>query len=364
MATFRQREGRWQAIIRRVNLKATKTFDRKIDATTWARALEREDDLAAVTPGKMSGTLASVIDRYERELWPLKRWGGSKAQELDVLRRDLGSRLLSDLSRSVVLTYVRGLKITGGGISSRLSYLREVIKTAHDLWSMRVPLEEVNAAIATARRMKIAGTSLARTRRPTQAEINTIIAFAEGQTRSMIELAPIIRVLAVVPLRVGELLGIQWPDLDEKRRTVMLRNRKHPDVRVREANDQEIPLIEFGGVDTFALVANRPRYLESPFPYKRTSVSSAFWNVGVKCQIHDLHIHDLRAHALSCLLEAGVEIPQVALISGHKDWKMLAKHYARIDPASVHDNIKRVGKISARDIPERTSQRRDGADQP
>lgn len=229
---------------------------------------------------------------------------------------------------------------------------------------MRVPLDEINAAIATARRMKIAGTSMARTRRPTQAEIDAVIAFAEGQTRTMIDLAPIIRVLAVVPLRVGELLGIQWPDLDEKRRTVVLRTRKHPDVRVREQNDQEVPLITFGGVDTFALVADRPRYLESPFPYKRTSVSSAFWNAAVKCQIHDLHVHDLRAHAMSGLLEAGVEIPQVALISGHKNWKTLAKHYARIDPASVHDSVKRAGTTSAPDIPGRTSRHRDGAVRP
>jgi hypothetical protein len=34
MATFRQRDGRSQAIIRPVDLKATKTFDRKIDAVT------------------------------------------------------------------------------------------------------------------------------------------------------------------------------------------------------------------------------------------------------------------------------------------------------------------------------------------
>ena len=45
MATFRQRGGRWQAIIRRVDLKASKSFDRKVDAVAWARAREREAEI-------------------------------------------------------------------------------------------------------------------------------------------------------------------------------------------------------------------------------------------------------------------------------------------------------------------------------
>ena len=342
MATFRQRGGRWQAIIRRTDLRASKSFDRKIDAVAWARARERDADMAGTMPGTMSGTLAPVIDRYEREVWPSKRWGASKAHELTVLRRDLGGRLLSDFSQATVLAYVRGLNITGGGISTRLSYLKEVLKTARDLWGLPVPLGEVEAAISSAKRMKIAGKSQARTRRPTQTEIDAVIAYSEAQTRSLIDLGVLVRILSVLPLRLGELLGIQWGDIDAGRRSAVIRSRKHPDIRVREKNDQEVPLIAFAGVDKFDLIAGRPRYFDSPFPYKRTSVSAAFQAATIKCQIHDLHIHDLRAHAISRLLEGGLQIPLVALISGHKNWKVLASHYARIDPLAVHDALKRL----------------------
>lgn len=341
MATFRKRGERWQAIIRRTDLKATKSFDRLVDARAWARAKERDADLGK-DGGKMTGTLGPVIDRYERDLWPVKRWGGSKAQELKVLRRDLGNRLLSDLSKTSLLTYAKGLNITGGGIAARLSYLREVLRTARDLWSIRVPLDEVEGAIATAHRMKIAGKSQARTRRPTQAELDAIMAFADKRERAMIDLAPIVKVLAVLPLRAGELLGIEWADLDRERRTAVIRGRKHPDIRVKERNDQVVPLIAFGGVDTFDLIASRPEYLPSPFPYKRVSVTAAFAQAALRCQIRDLHLHDLRAYALSRLLEAGVPIPQVALISGHKNWRILQRNYARIDPASVHEAVKRL----------------------
>lgn len=342
MATFRKRGGRWQAIIRRTNLRASRSFDRLVDAKAWATAQERDADLAGTMPGKMLGTLGAVIERYEREMWPTKRWGGSKAQELKVLRRDLGARLLADLSQSSILAYARGLELSPGGVSSRLSYLREVLRTARDLWAMSVPLAAVDNAIGAAQRMKVAGHSGVRTRRPTQAELDTIITHAEARPGAMIDLADIVRVLAVLPLRVGELLGIQWDDLDAARRTAVLRGRKHPDIRVREKNDQEVPLIAFAGVDTFDMIAGRPRYLPSPFPYKRSSVSTAFGQATLRCQIRDLHIHDLRAHATSALLEAGVPIPQVALISGHKNWKVLARVYARLDPAAVHDAIKRL----------------------
>jgi integrase len=342
MATFRQRNGRWQAIIRRVDLKATETFDRLVDAKAWARAKEREADLAGTMPGKMSGTLKPVIERYERELWPTKRWGESKAHELKMLSRDLGSRLLTDLSRATVVTYARSLDLSPGSVASRLSYLREVLKTARDLWSLRVPLDEIDAAISTAYQHKIAGRSQVRSRRPTADDLARIIAHAEQREGATIDLAPIVRILSVLPLRLGELVGIKWTDLDEARRTTKLRGRKHPDFRVKESSVEEVPLIAFGGVDTFDMIWSRPRYLPSPFPYKAPSVTTAFAMAALRCQIEDLRLHDLRAHAVSTLLEGGLPIPQVALISGHRNWKILARNYARIDPTSVHDALKRL----------------------
>lgn len=343
MATFRKRaNGRWQAIIRRTDLKASRSFERLVDAKSWARALERDADMAGTQPGKMAGTLGEVIKRYEREMWPTKKWGESKAHELVVLNRDLGSRLLADLTQATVINYVRGLSISPGGVSARLSYLREVLKTARDLWSMRMPVGELDAAIAVARRQKLAGRSLVRTRRPTEKELAAIVAHAEQRQGATIDLAPIVRILSVLPLRIGELLGIGWDDLDEKRRTAVLRGRKHPDSRVKESSVDVVPLIEFGGLDTFAAIAGRPAYLPSPFPYKASSVTTAFAMAALRCQIVDLHLHDLRAHATSKLLEAGMPIPQVALITGHRNWKTLAKHYARIEPASVHETVKRL----------------------
>lgn len=341
MATFRQRGRRWQAIIRRVDLNATKSFDRLTDAKVWAREQERAADRGE-HQGEMLGTLGPLIEKYERKVWRDKRWGPSKTHELKMLRQGLGNRPLKGLSKTVVLNYANGLELTPGGVSGRLSYLREVLRTARDLWNVRVPLASVDEAISAARRMKIAGKSGVRVRRPTQDELDAIKAYGREQETAVIDLAALVEVLEILPLRVGELVGIEWPDLIKDRRTAIIRSRKHPDINIKEQNDQEVPLITFRGIDTYRLIADRPDYMDRPFPYKRASVSAAFGMAALRLGIKDLHIHDLRAHALSGLLEAGVPIPQVALISGHRNWKVLARHYARIDPVSVHEAIGRL----------------------
>ncbi len=42
--------------------------------------------------------------------------------------------------------------------------------------------------------------------------------------------------------------------------------------------------------------------------------------------IVDLHSHDLRHEAISRLFEKGLSVPEVALISGHRDMRMLFRY--------------------------------------
>ncbi|MDP3854897.1 tyrosine-type recombinase/integrase [Phenylobacterium sp.] len=52
-------------------------------------------------------------------------------------------------------------------------------------------------------------------------------------------------------------------------------------------------------------------------------------------RIDDLHFHDLRHEATSRLFEAEYEIPEVSLVTGHRDWKMLQR-YTHIRPEDLH----------------------------
>jgi site-specific recombinase XerD len=48
-----------------------------------------------------------------------------------------------------------------------------------------------------------------------------------------------------------------------------------------------------------------------------------------------LHFHDLRHEGTSRLFEAGLSIEKVALVTGHKDWRMLQR-YTNLKPEDLH----------------------------
>ena len=61
-------------------------------------------------------------------------------------------------------------------------------------------------------------------------------------------------------------------------------------------------------------------------PYNARSLGAAFRGACQELCIEDLHFHDLRHEATSRLFEAGFDIPEVSLVTGHKDWKMLRRY--------------------------------------
>ena len=65
---------------------------------------------------------------------------------------------------------------------------------------------------------------------------------------------------------------------------------------------------------------------ELPFPYTPNALKLAWNRLKKKGNIKDLHFHDLRHEAISRFFEKGLSIPEVALISGHKDVRMLFRY--------------------------------------
>jgi integrase len=303
--------------------------------------IERGD---AGLPRRATGTVGDLLREYHRVVYPLKRYSRTKIYELDRLGRDLGALPVRALSTQRVVEYAMDLRqrMNGEGILNRLSYLREVLRAAADLWDAPAPVAQVDAALMALKRQKVTAKSPPRSRRPTDAEIDAVIKVHKGQRYAGIDLPALLAVLRLIPFRVGELVKIEWDDLLPEQRAVRLRARKHPDVAVRERNDYVVPLPVIAGTDTWALVADRPRFLERPFPYTRPAVSSAFCYAAHRARVENLHLHDLRAFAISKLIEAGVAIPMIAHLSGHRNWKLLQSTYTRLDPDAVREAIEKA----------------------
>ena len=68
-------------------------------------------------------------------------------------------------------------------------------------------------------------------------------------------------------------------------------------------------------------------------------MSTAFTRACAQLGIDDLHFHDLRHAATASFFRMGLDIPRVALMTGHKTWAML-RRYTDIKPSDVRDAVK------------------------
>ena len=153
-------------------------------------------------------------------------------------------------------------------------------------------------------------------------------------------------------MRQDEICRIRRQDVDAATRTVIVRDRKDP--REKSGNHQKIPLLNVTGIDAWQLLQEQAKISESGdrvFPYNGRSVGTAFRSACRELGIDDLHFHDLRHEAASRLFEAGLAIEQVALVTGHRDWKML-KRYTHLRPEDLHRIVRRAA-------PYRTANRTD-----
>jgi len=175
-----------------------------------------------------------------------------------------------------------------------------------------------------------------RDRRPTQAELDHLTEYAEANPRQFIPLAGIIRFAVATAMRQDEICRIEWTDVDLQKRPVKIRDRKDP--RRKDGNHQVIPLLNATGYDAWQIVlAQRivTRGLGRVFPHHPKSVGAAFHRACKKLDIDDLRFHDLRHEGTRRPFEAGFALEKVALVTGHKDWKML-RRYTNLKAEDLH----------------------------
>ena len=108
-----------------------------------------------------------------------------------------------------------------------------------------------------------------------------------------------------------------------------------------------IPKTKTGASRTIPLTPNAQRIITALprsitgflLPISSNALRLAWERARKRAGIDDLRFHDLRHEAISRFFEMGLSIPEVALISGHKDYRMLAR-YTHL---RAEDLVKRLG---------------------
>jgi integrase len=344
MASIRQLpSGNWQAQIRRKGRYAAETFLRKEHAREWAVEAEAMIDRGKTPIGHRARgmkTFAELIDMHIDDMKSVRKPPGrSKTATLELLRRELGAINGNHLDRERLVKFGRKRATEGAGpvtISMDIGAIRLVVSHAAAVHGLPLSVEQVDLARIALRRLGLVGKSSERDRRPTEEELVKLIAHFDNKKKQTLPMSAIIKFAVATAMRQEEIFRVKWNDLDRSKKLLTVRDRKDP--RQKKGNDQSIPLLDVSGYSALSLIeqhgtAGRP--IDRVFPYNPKSAGTAFTRACQTLKIEDLHFHDLRHEATSRLFEAGFSIEQVALVTGHKDWKML-RRYTHLKPERLH----------------------------
>lgn len=208
-----------------------------------------------------------------------------------------------------------------------IGYIRTVLVHAAAVHGIDVPVEQMDLARVALRRLSLVDKGGERDRRPTQDELDRIIALHDDNPRQTIPLGRIVKFAIATAMRQEEICTLLWADIDRATSLATVRNRKDP--RRKSGNHQKVPLLDATGYDAIALLNEQQTLTlggDRVFPYNARSLGAAFRRACQALNIEDLHFHDLRHEATSRLFQAGFDIPEVSLVTGHKDWKMLRRY--------------------------------------
>lgn len=330
MATIRKLRGRWQAQVRRRGMKPRcKSFDTKLEAEKWARELEAQVDRFGAAPDTKileSTTLGQLLERYQREVSPLKRGAVQEIQRIDVLRRhELSYRTMIGLSQQDIASFrdERLQSVAPSTTVRELAIISHVLEVAIRDWGL--PLSK--NVVKLVRRPVIRNE---RSRRLTGDEEELLLAGCDaGQI-------PHLRTLLIVAIetgmRRGELLGLTWSDFSHNRRVITL-------ALTKNGSGRDVPLSQ-RAFDVLMEWKSRAEVDQSTiFPMSPGALEQAWRRLLTRSGVKALRFHDLRHEGVSRLFERGLNVIEVSSISGHKELRML-KRYTHL---SADDLVARLG---------------------
>jgi integrase len=345
MANIRKlASGRWQVQIRLKGRKASETFVRHDHAREWASSAEAQIDKGHSPSGRRARsakTLGALIDLHIDDMKEVgKPPGRSKSATLEMLRRELGTHRIGALDRERLIRFGKDRAKAGAGpvtVGQDIGAIKLVILHAAAVHGVEVTVEPVQLARIALKRLGLVGKGNERDRRPTDEELVKLFEHFDTNPRQLIPMGRIIKFAIATAMRQEEICRVTWSDLNARTKMLTIRDRKDP--RAKKGNDQRIPLLAVSGYDAVALIeeqrAIRGNEDDRIFPYVHRSAGTAFTRACRDLDIVDLHFHDLRHEGTSRLFEAGFAIQQVALVTGHKDWKML-RRYTHLRPETLH----------------------------
>jgi integrase len=348
MASFCKRSGKWSVQIRKGGHSLFKTFQYREDAHRWAREHERLIDLGEALPsalviGGNSLTVRELLGRYELEVTPKKRSASSETYLLrSILRHNIAELKVSSVTQASVAEYRdhRLTQVTASTVRRELAIVQHAFNIARREWGILAPdLRELSKPKA----------NKARDRRLNEDDLKSLSA-ALSQCRNKVTKPAVLFAIAT-GMRRGEVLSLRWSHIDLEQHTAFLEMTKNGDSRT-------VPLSPSALLALKLLPATPGKRKGSDYVFQITgnALRLSWEKVKRRASVTDLRFHDLRHEAISRFFEMGLSMPEVSLISGHRDPRMLFR-YTHLRATDVAEKLRRLSESEtpeAADPPEET----------
>ncbi|MFO0992044.1 MAG: site-specific integrase [Hyphomicrobiales bacterium] len=320
MATIRKRGNKWHVQIRRAGTQSiNRSFLRRSNAEEWAREVELAADRRELPKDHRElqrHTLTSLVERYRDTVSIRKRGHADEKIVLNAfLRHPLCHKKLSEIASADFAKYrdQRLQTIKATTLKREFSTLHHIFEVARGEWELPI------------RNNPVAGVSLPcpcnrRERRLEIGELERILQAAK-ETRNPL-VVPIILLALETGLRRSDLLRATWMQLNLAKRLLSLPKPKNGHSRVVPLSVHAIEVL----THLKQALGAKAKDSERIFDLTPNAFRLAWERLIERAGIRDLHFHDLRHEAISRFFELGLAMPEVALLSGHRDVRMLFRY--------------------------------------
>lgn len=303
MASIIPRGTKWQVKVRvKGQPIQSRTFATKYEAEQWAAQESKPVE---------GPTVGDLFRKYVDQVAPSRRNG---KWERSVLSRMLRTekKLCAVAAKSLGKSHLaewrdrRVTEVATSTVGRELDAVATVYRVAIEEWDMGLTTNPVHGF----RRPKL---PLPRDIRLSVGDDGKLIAAAIEFNR---EIAPAIILAIETAMRQGEIAKLRWENIDLDARTALLPMTKNGTARKVPLSTKAIE----------ALTWCPPPHTGRVFKLTQHAMKYAFREVREQCGLGNIRFHDLRHEAASRLFEKGLNVMEVAAITGHKNLKMLQRY--------------------------------------
>jgi integrase len=311
MAYFYKRNGRWKIEIRKKGFpNVYKSFFDLKDARKFAREVESkmERNVFEDYSGASGTTLKEILIKYRDEKTVLKKGAREETSKINLLiRHKIGLNSLMRLKSHQIYKLMKELALTRkpSTVNKYVNIICHAWRVAQKEWGINLPPQNPCDMVTLNR------VNDSRDRVLTKEEYQRLLEACKGSYLSILH--DIVVFAYQVGARQGEILKLKRSHIDFEKKLCTFYDTKNNEDRTVPLADETLTMLEVKW------------FLKAKF----------------KAQIDNFRFHDLRASFATNALLSGMQIEQVAFLTGHKSWSEL-KRYSRIKPEDLLSKVNTV----------------------